>query len=836
MSTEISPSELPVHIEEKPRTIGHYALSKTIGEGTFGKVKLSTHTLTGERVAIKILEKDKITDVNDVERVAREIHILKLIRHPNIIQLYEIIETPKQLYLIMEYCNGGELFEYIVANNRIKEKEACKFFRQIISGVEYIHKLGVVHRDLKPENLLLDFNMNIKIVDFGLSNTYKEGQTLKTACGSPCYAAPEMIAGKRYNGLQVDIWSCGVILFAMLCGYLPFEDPNTSNLYKKILSGDFQIPKFVSNEARDMLKGILNTDPQKRFTIQDIRSHPWYNLIRLDREPEGIIIGLNPVPVDYNILQRLEDFNIEAGYAKKCIEANKHNHITTSYYLLLQEHLRNGGRSDADLASPDFVSTTLHRAQSEEGSSSSQPRRTTSVPSPASLDTTSVTPSHKLNQSLTPTLEADMHSHMVKAKYHVSANTPANLNLNNLDTSLTKEIDRTILSNASSAKNKPTQVLVVKKEKSERTSKKERLDTSSQRDRANTKRPFFSPTPKNERPEESLIHVRHTSYPDAFDPHFAKERDLYAERARKESEPTVHFATEVTPRQSTNAEKATHGPVNKKGVVTQSERYHTEGYRKVITEAEVIYESPSSGRLTPDKATASSSNKHSENTIKSRKSSSPKPTTQLFSSSLNGAKNIYAAYKTINPKQLFSKSPRKAHEKSLNASLDKSLRDNYVGAHLQKKSFISPRAVPSQEKQNIYTTLSTRKGVVSTSLGLAPGALKEKHNNNNVVERLNSHSSGMKVYKGPFHLNSITTKNPKYIMNELTKALENNKIHYRNTTKYSLGCEKDTTKFEIEINSLQNQDNVYIVKFNKQAGDIAKSNEICSLIYRALDM
>mmetsp|Transcript_19611 Transcript_19611/g.14326 ORF Transcript_19611/g.14326 Transcript_19611/m.14326 type:complete len:170 (+) Transcript_19611:361-870(+) len=167
----------------------------------------------------------------DVERVAREIHILKLIRHPNIIQLYEILENPTELYLIMEYASGGELFDYIVEKQRVKEKEACRFFQQIIDGVEYLHKLNIVHRDLKPENLLLDQNKNIKIVDFGLSNTYKTGETLATACGSPCYAAPEMIAGKRYFGGNVDIWSCGVILFALICGHLPFEDPNTTNLY-----------------------------------------------------------------------------------------------------------------------------------------------------------------------------------------------------------------------------------------------------------------------------------------------------------------------------------------------------------------------------------------------------------------------------------------------------------------------------------------------------------------------------------------------------------------------------------------------------------------------------
>ena len=139
--------------------------------------------------------------------------------------------------------------------------------------------MNIVHRDLKPENLLLDQNKNIKIVDFGLSNTYSRGQTLQTACGSPCYAAPEMIAGQRYHGSRVDIWSCGVILFALICGYLPFEDPNTTTLYQKILRGDFTIPKFVSKEAADLMKSILCTDPEKRFKMQDIRKHPWFNMI-----------------------------------------------------------------------------------------------------------------------------------------------------------------------------------------------------------------------------------------------------------------------------------------------------------------------------------------------------------------------------------------------------------------------------------------------------------------------------------------------------------------------------------------------------------------------------
>lgn len=161
----------------------------------------------------------------------------------------------------MEYARGGELFEHIVHRKRLREKEASRFLHQIISGIEYLHKLGICHRDLKPENLLMDEHNNVKIVDFGLSNTYKANELLKTACGSPCYAAPEMIAGKRYNGLMSDIWSCGVILFAMVCGYLPFEDPNTNLLYKKILGSDYQIPQFVSSDCRDLITKILVTDP-----------------------------------------------------------------------------------------------------------------------------------------------------------------------------------------------------------------------------------------------------------------------------------------------------------------------------------------------------------------------------------------------------------------------------------------------------------------------------------------------------------------------------------------------------------------------------------------------
>ncbi len=220
-----------------------------------------------------------------------------------------------------------------------------------------------MHRDLKPENLLLDYDKGIKLVDFGLSNTYKNGELLKTACGSPCYAAPEMIAGKKYHGTNVDIWSCGVILFALVCGYLPFEDPNTSNLYKKILSADFQVPKFVSNEAKDLITCILNTDPEKRYKIEDIRKHPWFNLVKCEEQYKGTIMGIDPVPIDPEILQSLSQYKINIDYAKKCLEANKHNHITATYFLLLKKHVKNGGDSIADPRSPKYDPTYFLKRQ-----------------------------------------------------------------------------------------------------------------------------------------------------------------------------------------------------------------------------------------------------------------------------------------------------------------------------------------------------------------------------------------------------------------------------------------------------------------------------------------
>ena len=339
------------------KNLGQFILGDKIGEGTFGIVRLATHILTGEKVAIKILDKRKITEDVDKEHVEREIKILKMLRHTNIVHLFYVIQNSTSISLIMEYSSGKDLFDYLAAKKRLSEMEACGLFQQLISGLDYLHKLKVAHRDLKPENLLLDHeHKNIKLVDFGLSNIYHSNELLSTSCGSPSYAAPEMLNSKEYDGSKVDIWSSGIILFAMICGYLPFEDKDKDNLYKKIQAGVFSIPSFVSEQARDLIQRILVTDPTKRMTIHHIKNHPWFNLINPKiNVNEGLLIKVVVIPIDEDLVTKMEEFSYKKEVVRANVLANKLNHITTTYYLLLQEKIRKGIPSVADLKSSEFI-------------------------------------------------------------------------------------------------------------------------------------------------------------------------------------------------------------------------------------------------------------------------------------------------------------------------------------------------------------------------------------------------------------------------------------------------------------------------------------------------
>ncbi|XP_028285185.1 serine/threonine-protein kinase MARK2 isoform X9 [Parambassis ranga] len=325
-------SVVTVASDEQPH-IGNYRLLKTIGKGNFAKVKLARHVLTGKEVAVKIIDKTQLNS-SSLQKLFREVRIMKMLNHPNIVKLFEVIETEKTLYLVMEYASGGEVFDYLVAHGRMKEKEARAKFRQIVSAVQYCHQKCIVHRDLKAENLLLDADMNIKIADFGFSNEFTLGNKLDTFCGSPPYAAPELFQGKKYDGPEVDVWSLGVILYTLVSGSLPFDGQNLKELRERVLRGKYRIPFYMSTDCENLLKKFLILNPSKRGSLeQQIMRDRWMNV---GYEEEELKPYIEPQP-DYKDPRRT-DIMLQMGFSQEEIQDSlvnqKYNDVMATYLLL----------------------------------------------------------------------------------------------------------------------------------------------------------------------------------------------------------------------------------------------------------------------------------------------------------------------------------------------------------------------------------------------------------------------------------------------------------------------------------------------------------------------
>ncbi|XP_025806468.1 LOW QUALITY PROTEIN: CBL-interacting protein kinase 28-like [Panicum hallii] len=270
-------------MEERSVLMGRYEIGRLLGQGTFAKVYYSRNLATGQTVAIKVIDKDKIVKTGLMDQIKREISIMRLVRHPNILQLFEVMATKNKIYFVLEYAKGGELFNKI-AKGKLTEEAARKYFQQLIGAVDYCHSRGVYHRDLKPENLLLDENETLKVSDFGLSalaESKRQDGLLHTACGTPAYVAPEVLSRKGYNGAQADVWSCGVILFVLAASYLPFHERNLIEMYKKISKAQYRCPRSFSAELKELLYGILNPDPNTRMPISRIKRSAWYRKLGL---------------------------------------------------------------------------------------------------------------------------------------------------------------------------------------------------------------------------------------------------------------------------------------------------------------------------------------------------------------------------------------------------------------------------------------------------------------------------------------------------------------------------------------------------------------------------
>ncbi|KAL7636620.1 UNVERIFIED_CONTAM: hypothetical protein RMT77_013397 [Armadillidium vulgare] len=331
--------KMPQKISPYAALDGLYELHETVGSGGFAKVKVATHVLTGDKVAIKIMDKKQLGE--DLPRIHLEIEAMKHLSHQHICKLYQVIETDAKIFMVLEYCPGGELFDYIVEKDRLEEEEARIFFREIVSAVAYIHEMGYAHRDLKPENLLLDDEQKLKLIDFGLCANPSGGmdQRLATCCGSPAYAAPELVSGRQYLGSEADIWSMGVLLYALLCGFLPFDDENLSTLYRKIQSGKYEKPEWLSEGSRNLLASMLQVEPKRRITVRYLLSHPW-------------LIGDHPHPIDPTSIYKkvgvdedvITEIAVHQGKSRVAVRQSvcewSYDYLTATYFLLVMRKLK----------------------------------------------------------------------------------------------------------------------------------------------------------------------------------------------------------------------------------------------------------------------------------------------------------------------------------------------------------------------------------------------------------------------------------------------------------------------------------------------------------------
>ncbi|XP_041093673.1 serine/threonine-protein kinase BRSK2 [Polyodon spathula] len=347
----------PSSAAQSAQYVGPYRLEKTLGKGQTGLVKLGVHCITGQKVAIKIVNREKLSE-SVLMKVEREIAILKLIEHPHVLKLHDVYENNKYLYLVLEHVSGGELFDYLVKKGRLTPKEARKFFRQIISALDFCHNHSICHRDLKPENLLLDEKNNIRIADFGMASLQVGDSLLETSCGSPHYACPEVIRGEKYDGRRADVWSCGVILFALLVGALPFDHDNLRQLLEKVKSGVFHMPHFIPPDCQALLKGMIEVNPDKRLSLEDIQKHSWYLGGRNEPAPEQPPLRRMTVPriaslteLDPDVLDSMYSLGCfrDRGKLTRDLQSEEDNQEKMIYYLLLDRKERYPSCEDEDL-------------------------------------------------------------------------------------------------------------------------------------------------------------------------------------------------------------------------------------------------------------------------------------------------------------------------------------------------------------------------------------------------------------------------------------------------------------------------------------------------------
>ena len=822
-----------------PNQIGDYTLENEIGKGGFATVYQGTHIPTGEKVAIKIIDKTQLQeDQLNLKRLESEISILKIVKHKNIISLYEILETPEKIYLIMELCEKGELFDYIVSQKKISENQSCIFFQEIIDTIEYLNNQNISHRDIKPENMLLteiskkNKNLEIKLIDFGISIKYdNNNKLLSTPCGTTTYAPPEMHKGEKYYGLLCDIWSAGVVLYAMVYGYLPFCDDDNDVNIKNIINGNYDLENDVSEDVRDLIKNCMNIDPNLRYDITSIKKHKWFNLVKDSQSRPGIIFGINVIPVDLEVVWYCKEFGFDDSLVVNSVKNNLFDRNYAIYYILLRKMIRNGYESISDLRSEKFLEFINNK------------------------DNLVVNQNERKNKNCKNNDKGNR-----KNKFNGKVNGIKNKNLDKNNIYIKEKKYRKLSDNNSDLRIQKIRNDFNFYEKKSNQKKNNtigcsKINIDKKKYKYKNNNQDINIHPIFEKEISSFIDSRSSSFIEKNNnilenKNYSFPKNKINNNSTRSFDKSYNNSIKNLKRINQNFSPLKEIKVNKKNNINNNINDKT-----LINEKEqIITHNRNSSAL---QSSLRNKNKLIFNSNKNRKNSIS-PTSKQYKKKNFCHKNLLQnkidldsssdKRKSNNnlPNQLYIQQKKIDHDNMFNKTL---VYNEYVLFNNKKKLNLKTNFIDSQEKSKDITPNNNMNNM---AISFLKKTKKKQDDNkiNNIIEVKKNHykklnnnlennyKNNPKVYKGPIDLRCIFLNTINEVTEHIERILIQKKLFYSKINQYKYYCSKNGDIFEIEINSIDNniekQQIYYICVLSKQ-GNIRTNNKFVDLLFPILN-
>ncbi|KAJ6241832.1 protein kinase [Anaeramoeba flamelloides] len=805
------------------KTLKNYEFVSTIDETRLGKIRIGKHLITNRKVVVKSLEKKKVQLENGArERLVREVKILKIVEHPHIVRLLEFLQDEKNWYIVTEYLEHGELFDFIVAHEKLTETTARRFFREIISGIEYCHKLGIVHRDLKPENLLLDHNHRVKIIDFGFSNFALPNQLLETPCGSPHYVAPEIILGKGYDGEKCDIWACGVILYVLLVGALPFKNKNPQLLMKQILSGRYFVPNFMSHEAKDLISRMIELNPNERITIEEIQKHTWFtnnetnNKLRNSKLDD--LFKHKYKPNNFKVLEDMEEIGFNPTQVIKDLKRGLRNSNTATYFLFYNEVARREKR---------FINSQSNLI------CDSEDEELLNILTPKIM---------RLHLSSDNLFRQTTIKNKVQRKKSVTSSNGENFNNNN-----------TIKKNSFFQNNPKLNNKLIIKEQSDNSSipnlklisRINSINYSSsslieiENENENNENKFFNQSMNNQRMNGKR-----------------KKEKTIKKKKRKKFEKTRNMFKKTTKQNKSKVNKLKNRKKTKKlfGSFLQKTKFWKKNSKIVPPNESIRIESqlkeepkPSETKLTSNnnnilfgnrrnKRRASTADELLVSRILSNMGSSSRSKTKNIQNNnlfvKTNTKNIFNDQKNINNNINSNMNNTKKKNKNKNKNNNDNNKNKSNDISLSNRIVRKPRSSTSDRLQIIKKNQKKEEEKNQISQN------EKKLKNNKIEEEYDKNK--IREIRGIFDSSTMSTKPPKVILNHTIQVLKNLDVQISQRSQYIIECQivfqNELIKFIVEIAQIYSLKNHHMVRFQRLIGDIWKFQTFWSLVVKDLKL